>query len=102
MITRTHIVVLTLFALGTLVFTGCRSRLGGDCEANDDCGLGLYCDLEKKVCDDRGKLLKKQAEEVYVYPIPGKKAVVPVPVPTPRPTRGGTHLPVPSPAGSPP
>jgi len=41
--------------------------------------------MEKKVCEDRGRLLKKQAEEIYVYPIPGKKAVVPAPVPIPLP-----------------
>ena len=68
--------VLTLF--------GCRSRLGGPCKTKDDCGLGLYCDEERSVCEDRGKLLKKQAEEIYVYPIPAKKNKNVVPKPVPR------------------
>ena len=67
---------------------GCRSQLGGKCKSKDDCALGLYCDVEKEVCDDRGKLLKKQAEEIYVYPIParqpkGAKPVQPGVVPVP-------------------
>ena len=78
---------LMLCALGVVLLFGCRSRLGGECESNGDCALGLYCDLEKKICDDRGKLLKKQAEEIYVYPIPSKKAPVPVPIPAPTPGR---------------
>ncbi len=77
--------ILALSALLLLVLSGCRSRLGGDCDSNDGCALGLYCNMEKKVCEDRGRLLKKQAEEIYVYPIPGKKAVVPAPVPIPLP-----------------
>ena len=78
-----------LITLGLLVLHawGCRSRLGGDCEKNKDCGLGLYCDQETKTCDDRGKLLKKQAAETYVYPIPPKAPAVPVPVPV---VPGGT------------
>ena len=73
-----------IIILSAVVFFGCRSRLGGPCKSKDDCSLGLYCNLEKEVCDDRGKLLKKQAEEIYVYPIPPKapKAapkVVPLP-----------------------
>ena len=62
-----------LFIIGLSVVLGCRSRLGGPCKTKDDCGLGLYCDLDKEVCDDRGKLLKKQAEEIYVYPIPARQ-----------------------------
>lgn len=73
--------VLAVLTLTLLLAWGCRSRLGGDCEKNDDCGLGLYCDLDTQKCDDRGKLLKKQAAEVYVYPIPPKTPAAPVPVP---------------------
>ena len=65
-------VILGLIFVGVLVW-GCRNRLGEPCKTKDDCALGLYCDLEKEVCEDRGKLLKKQAEEIYVYPIPAKK-----------------------------
>ena len=63
--------VLCLIVIGMLMW-GCRNRLGGPCKVKDDCALGLYCDLEKEVCEDRGKLLKKQAEQIYVYPIPAK------------------------------
>ena len=73
-----HVVVVLL----ALSIFGCRSRLGGPCKTKDDCGLGLYCNLDKEVCDDRGKLLKKQAEEIYVYPIP-PKTPAPRPVPSP-------------------
>ena len=78
----------TVLLVGCIGLMGCRSQLGGKCKSKDDCALGLYCDLEKEVCDDRGKLLKKQAEEIYVYPIPAKQpkgakpvqpGVVPVP-----------------------
>ena len=65
--------LLVMFCLVSALFMGCRSQLGGKCKSKDDCALGLYCDLEKEVCDDRGKLLKKQAEEIYVYPIPPKQ-----------------------------
>ena len=68
---------LWLMLFGLTLFLGCRSRLGGPCKTKDDCGLGLYCDLEKEVCDDRGKLLKKQAEEIYVYPIPARQPKAP-------------------------
>ena len=80
--------VLAIFLIGLMGLMGCRSQLGGKCKKKNDCALGLYCDLEKEVCDDRGKLLKKQAEEIYVYPIPAKQpksakpvqpGVVPVP-----------------------
>ena len=85
---RLAIQTLALLTCAAFLFTGCRSSLGGPCKKKNDCALGLYCDLEKEVCDDRGKLLKKQAEEIYVYPIPAatpkgvkstKPAVVPVP-----------------------
>ena len=65
-------VILCLTVVGVLML-GCRNRLGGPCKTKSDCALGLYCDLEKEVCEDRGKLLKKQAEEIYVYPIPAQK-----------------------------
>ena len=81
---RCLLISLALTALVSLVLSGCRSRIGGPCEADDDCGLGLYCNLDKEVCADRGQLLKKQAEEIYVYPIPpkaGPKGAAPVPVP---------------------
>ena len=63
-----RLVAILMFCVLTLV--GCRSRLGGTCKTKSDCALGLYCDADRKVCEDRGKLLKKQAEEIYVYPIP--------------------------------
>ena len=50
----------------------CRSQLGGKCAKKSDCSLGLYCDLDKAVCADRGQLLKKEAEKVYIFPIPSK------------------------------
>ena len=59
---------LVLLALVTLA--SCRSQLGGKCAKKDDCALGLYCDLEKEICADRGQLLKKEAEKIYIYPIP--------------------------------
>ena len=67
--------VSVLWAMGVLiVFTlaSCRSQLGGKCSKKGECALGLYCDLEKEVCADRGQLLKTEAEKVYVYPIPSK------------------------------
>ena len=63
---------------------GCRGRLGAPCTSKDGCALGLYCDLEREVCEDRGKLLKKKAEEIYVYPIPAKQPTKAVPTPIPR------------------
>ena len=74
-----HTATILLMSLIALSF-GCRSQLGGTCKSKDDCALGLYCDLEKEVCDDRGKLLKKQAEEIYVYPIPAKQPKTTKPV----------------------
>ena len=63
---------ITLLALTIIGVTSCRSQLGGKCTKKDDCALGLYCDLEKEICADRGQLLKKEAEKIYVYPIPSK------------------------------
>ncbi|MEE2786499.1 MAG: hypothetical protein VX589_04105 [Myxococcota bacterium] len=63
------------FVIGLMMALGlssCRSQLGGKCAKKDDCALGLYCDLEKEVCADRGQLLKKEAEKIYIFPIPSK------------------------------
>ena len=59
-----------LVAMATIFLVSCRSQLGGKCAKKGDCALGLYCDIEKEVCADRGQLLKKEAEKIYVYPIP--------------------------------
>ena len=59
-----------LFALAAIFLVSCHSQLGGKCAKKGDCALGLYCDMEKEVCADRGQLLKKEAEKIYVYPIP--------------------------------
>ena len=56
------------------VLTSCRAKVGEACQSEDGCALGLYCDLEREVCADRGQLLKKGAAETYVYPIPPKTA----------------------------
>ena len=77
---KTIFISIALVILGTVLTVGCRSRLGGKCASNDDCALGLYCNLDKEICDDRGKLLKRKAEETYVYPIPAKAPGVPLPV----------------------
>ena len=83
-----NLLILSVLLIGLMGLIGCRSQLGGKCKSKDDCAWGLYCDLDKEVCDDRGKLLKKQAEEIYVYPIPAKQpknakpvqpGVIPVP-----------------------
>ncbi len=80
--------ILLIFA-STLVLTSCRARIGEPCQEADGCALGLYCDMEREVCDDRGKLLKKGAAETYVYPIPPKNPQA-APVPVPVPSKSGT------------
>ena len=73
-----------LMPLSLLLMVGCRAGLGEACDGADTCALGLYCDMEREVCDDRGKLLKKGAAETYVYPIPTNTAPgagQPIPVP---------------------
>ncbi|MEE2755498.1 MAG: hypothetical protein VYA30_02500 [Myxococcota bacterium] len=64
-------VLLVVLVVSTL---SCRNQIGHPCKEKGDCALGLYCDLEREICDDRGKLLKKKAEKIYVYPIPPKTA----------------------------
>ncbi|MBV71218.1 MAG: hypothetical protein CMH52_07690 [Myxococcales bacterium] len=61
-----------LFLLLATSILSCRNQIGSPCKKKGDCALGLYCDLERELCDDRGKLLKKKAEKIYIYPIPPK------------------------------